>query len=227
MREIKNIIYPFRKAESLITYNLPDVPSEVTLVLGHGRFNDMEQPVLKALSEHLPKENVNLVRFNFPFVDNPRIGLSKCRCRTVYEMVLEDVKSELPASKFCFIGGKSLSAAIAAQIAPGFVNGYVFLTWPLHTPRIRIPFSRKALFALKKEMLFISGTEDPFCDRGKLELMVGALNPYARLMLIPETDHSLELLRETKRSQEEIYREIGEILVWFMNDVIEKQTKKN
>lgn len=227
MSEIKNIIYPFRKTESLITYNLPDVPSDVTLVLGHGRYNDMNQPVLKALAEHLPKENVNLVRFNYPFVDNPNVRIGKSRCRTVYKWVLEDVKTELPASKFCFIGGKSLSAAIAAHIAQEYVNGYVFLTWPLHTPRIRIPFSRKALFTLKKDMLFISGTEDPFCDRGKLELLVGALNPYARLMLIPETDHSLELLRETKRSQEEIYREIGEILVWFMSDVIEKQKKKN
>ncbi|MDD3095744.1 MAG: alpha/beta family hydrolase [Candidatus Neomarinimicrobiota bacterium] len=227
MREIRNIIYPFKKAETLISYNLPDLPSDVTLVLGHGRYNDMNQPLLKALAELLPKENVNLVRFNFPFVENPYVGISKCRCNAVYEMVLEDVKSELSASKFCFIGGKSLSAVISARIAPEYVNGYVFLTWPLHSPRLRIPFSRKALFLLKKPMIFVSGTEDPFCDRGKLELLSGALNPYARLMLVPQTDHSLELLREGKRTQDEIHREIADVLLWFMSDVIEKQTKKN
>ena len=74
-------------------------------------------------------------------------------------------------------------------------------------------------------MMFISGAEDKFADRGLLELLMGALNPYAHLMLIPEAGHSLELPDGTKRSQEDLYKEIADILLWFMSDVIEKKVK--
>lgn len=226
MKVIENIVYPFKRAESLINYSIPETASDVTLVLGHGRYNDMNQPLLKFLSTELPKEKVNLVRFNYPFAENPRDIVTRKRCRKVYETVLEDVCAELPESKYLFLGGRSLSAMIAAGLHTENASGYVFLSWPLHFRGIQVPLSRKMLFQLKKPMLFVSGTEDPFCDRGKLELMIGALNPHARLMLIPETGHSLELLRKGKRTQEEIDHEIAEILLWFMSDVIEN-LKKN
>ena len=227
MKHVQNILYPYKNAEFLIDYRLPDTPSDVTLLLGHGLYNDMDQPLLKYLSEVLPKENVNLVRFNYPFVEHNTRFISKCKHKTVYKAALEDVRSELKDSKFLFAGGKSLSAMIAASVAPKDAAGYIFLTWPLHTPKIRIPFSRKALFSLKKPMMFVSGTQDPFCDRGKLELLVGALNPYAGLMLVPDADHSLELRDEKKRTQDDVYKEIADILLWFMSDVIEKRTKSN
>ncbi|MDZ7821481.1 MAG: alpha/beta family hydrolase [Candidatus Marinimicrobia bacterium] len=227
MKHIENIVYPYNNAEILVDYRLPDTPSDVTLLLGHGRYNDMNQPLLKYLSEALPKENVNLVRFNYPFAQEKQRFVSHSKCRKAYRAALEDVREELPGMKFFFAGGKSLSAMIAAQAVPEDAAGYVLLTWPLHTPRLRIPFSRKALFALKKPMMFVSGTQDPFCDRGKLELLVGALNPHARMMLVPDANHSLELQDETKRTQEDVYKEIADILLWFMSDVIEKRTKSN
>ena len=105
--------------------------------------------------------------------------------------------------------------------------GYVFLTYPLHLPGIKIPFSRKALIELKKPMMFISGSEDKLADRGLLELLMGALNPYAHLMLIPEVGHSLELPSEEKRTQDDLFKEIADILLWFMSDVIEKKVTSN
>lgn len=226
MRVIENIIYPYKKAETLINYTIPDKPSDVTLVLGHGRYNDMNQPLLKYLSGELPKEKVNLVRFNYPFVENPHTLITPKRCKSVYQSVLDDITTELPGTEYLFLGGKSLSAFISAALHSDKALGYVFLSWPLHLRGIRIPLSRKNLFSLKKPMLFISGTEDPFCDRGKLELLAGSLNPFARLMLIPETGHSLELQGKGKRTQEEIDQEIAEIILWFMSDVIEN-LKKN
>ncbi len=226
MKHIENIIYPYKKAEFLINYTLPDKPSDVTLVLGHGKYNDMNQPLIKYLSETLPKENVNVVRFNYPFLDSPSPFISRRKCLIAYQTVINDIKSELPESKFLFIGGKSLSARISAALNPSEAMGYVFLSFPLRIPKIKISFSRKLLFKIKKPMMFISGTEDSFSDRGRLELMMGALNPYAHLMLIPNTAHSLELLHEEKRTQEDLNKEIADIILWFMSDVIEKRDKK-
>ncbi|MBN2780689.1 MAG: hypothetical protein JXR21_01855 [Candidatus Marinimicrobia bacterium] len=225
MKHIQNIVYPYRNAELLIDYTLPDIPSDVTLVLGHGRYNDMDQPLLKYLSTVLSKENVNVVRFNYPFTETrPRI-ISLRRCMTAYRAVLEDLQGELPGTKFLFAGGKSLSALISSRLNPQNASGFVFLSRPLSTPGIRIPIPHKPLFRIKKPMLFVNGAEDTLSDRGRLELLMGALNPHAHLMLIPEAGHSLELLPGAKRSQEELYKEISDVLLWFMSDVIEKQLK--
>ena len=225
MKNIQNILYPYKKSKLLIDYNLPDKPSDVTLVLGHGKFNDMYIDLFNYLKNLLPKENVNFVRFNYPFTEHATRVISRKKCKIAYQAVLENVQSELPNSKFLFIGGKSLSAIIASQLENVEVTGYAFLTYPLHLPTIRIPFTRKSLFKLKKPMMFISGTEDKFADRGILELLMGALNPYAHLMMIPNTGHSLELLHEEKRTQEELHKEIADIFLWFMSDIIEKRMK--
>ena len=225
MKNIQNILYPYKKSELLVDYNLPDKPSDVTLVLGHGKFNDMNIDLFNYLKDLLPKENVNFVRFNYPFTEQAMRVISRKKCKIAYRAVIEDVQSELPNTKFLFIGGKSLSAIISSQLEDIDVAGYAFLTYPLHLPVIRIPFTRKSLFKLKKPMMFVGGTEDKFADRGILELLMGALNPYAHLMMIPNTGHSLELLHEEKRTQEELNKEIADILLWFMSDVIEKRMK--
>lgn len=227
IKKIQNIIYPYKKAEMLVDYSLPETQSDVTLVLGHGKFNDMHLPLFEYLAAYLPSEKVNVVRFNYPFTEKSSPVVSKKKCRIAFQHVLEDVKQELSGSKFLFVGGKSLSSHIASEINDKDATGYVFLTYPLHLPGIKIPFSRKALVALKKPMMFVSGTEDRFADRGLLELLMGALNPYAHLMMIPDTGHSLELLNEEKRSQDDLYKEIADILLWFMSDVIEKRVKNN
>jgi len=224
-RNIQNILYPYKKGELLVDYNIPLITSDVTLVLGHGKKNDMNLPLFNYLAENLPKEKVNFVRFNYPFTDSINPIISKKKCRLAYQAVLEDVKQELPDSKFLFIGGKSLSSMISTQLNTDEPTGYILLTYPLHLPGIRIPFSRKNLVSLKKPMMFISGTDDKFADRGLLELLMGALNPYAHLMLIPEVGHSLELMNEEKRNQEELHKEIADIILWFMSDVIEKRMK--
>jgi predicted alpha/beta-hydrolase family hydrolase len=227
IKKIQNILYPFKKAEVLVDYSIPETPSDVTLVLGHGKYNDMNLPLLEYLSKHLPAEKVNVVRFNYHFTEKISPVISKKKCRIVYQQVLEDVKHELSGSKFLFVGGKSLSSIVSSEINDPDATGYIFLTYPLHLPGIKIPFSRKALVSLKKPMMFVSGTHDKFADRGLLELLMGALNPYAHLMLIPDTGHSLELLNEDKRSQDDLHNEISDILLWFMSDVIEKRVKNN
>ena len=115
IRNIQNILYPYKNAELLMDYSIPETPSDVTLILGHGKFNDMNMPLFNYLAQYLPEEKVNFVRFNYPFTEKSSRLISKKKCRVAYEQVLEDVKHELPGSKFLFIGGKSLSSHIASE----------------------------------------------------------------------------------------------------------------
>src|SRR6056297_3587579 len=98
MKKIENIIYPFDKAETLISYSLPDTASDITIVLGHGKYNDMTQPLLAYLANTLPRENVNVVRFNYPFVDGANKFRKRKKCLDVYHQVLDDVRSECPGT---------------------------------------------------------------------------------------------------------------------------------
>ncbi len=224
-RQYQNIIYPFKKSEFLIEYNLPEKVSDVTLILGHGRYNNMNIPLYDYLAGILPSENVNFVRYNFPFVDNPKNKVNKSNYKVCYEAIMDDVHHELPDTKFLFVGGKSFGALMSSKYNNKDAAGFVFLTYPMHFPFMKIPISRKALFEIKRPMMFVSGSEDKYADRGQLELLMGALNPYAHLMLVPGADHSLELLNKGKRSQDDLHKEIAEILLWFMSDVIEKKLK--
>ena len=225
-KRYQNIIYPYKKAEILIEYNLPEKPSDLTLILGHGRNSDMYMPLYEYLAKKLPEENVNFVRYNFPFVDNPRNRIKQKKCVESYKAIMDDFHHELPQNKFLFVGGKSFGALMSSRYKNNKATGFVFLSYPLNLPFMKISLSRKALFEIKRPMLFVSGTEDRYTDRGKLELLMGALNPHAHLMLIPNTGHSLELQSVDKRNQEDLNMEISDILLWFMSDVIEKKMKK-
>lgn len=226
IKQYQNILYPYKKSEILIEYNLPEQSSDVTLILGHGKYSDMYFPLYEYLAKQLPKENVNFVRYNYPFIDNPKNKPNKNKVKESYKAIMDDVKHELPNTKYLYVGGKSFGALMSSRYKNKDACGFVFLTYPLHSSFLKLPIKKRSLFKIKRPMMFISGTEDKYADRGKLEMLMGALNPYAHLMLIPNTGHSLELLNQEKRSQEDLHKEISEILLWFMSDVIEKKMKK-
>lgn len=225
-QKYQNILYPYAKAEMLIEYNLSEKPSDLTLILGHGKCSDMNFSLYNRLAEVLPKENVNFVRYNYPFVDNMQAKFKYKQAVKCYQAIMDDVTHELPDTKYFFVGGRALGALISSRYNNKAACGFVFLSYPLHTAFWKLPINYRALFQIKRPMLFISGAEDKCAKRSKLELLMGALNPHAHLMLIPDTGQTLELMNEEKRSQEDLDKEISDILLWFMSDIIEKKMKK-
>ena len=204
--------------------------SNVTLLIGPKCHSCMNGRLLNYLSNYLVKENVNVVRFDYPFVNKKiRRTLGINSFETIYRKVFHFIEQRDEfRNNYFFVAGESSSAIIASKIISHKIRGYIFLGYPQKAPFfLKIPLPNKLLFELKKPMFFIQGTNDEYSDNEKIELLVGALKPYARLMLIPEADHSLELLSTNKRSQENVDKEIADVILWFLSDVTNKLINKN
>jgi predicted alpha/beta-hydrolase family hydrolase len=203
--------------------------SNVTLIIGSGYYNSMNERLLNFLSDHLVKENVNVIKFDYPFVNKKfKMFWGINHFKSIYKKVFEFIQDKKEFSNdYFFVGGKSLSSIVSTKIVSDKIKGYLFLGFPQKVTFLKIPLSNRSLFTLKKPMFFIQGTNDKYMNNKKMELLVGALNPYARLMLIPEADHSLKLLSDTKRSQKDVDREIADIILWFLSDVVNKNINKN
>lgn len=203
--------------------------SNVTLIIGSGYYKSMNERLLNFLSDHLVKENVNVIKFDYPFVNKKfKMFLGINHFKSIYKKVFEFIQDKKEFSNdYFFVGGKSLSSIVSTKIVSDKIKGYLFLGFPQKVTFLKIPLSNRSLFTLKKPMFFIQGTNDKYMNNKKMELLVGALNPYARLMLIPEADHLLKLLSDTKRSQKDVDREIADIILWFLSDVINKNINKN
>ncbi|MEA1986413.1 MAG: alpha/beta family hydrolase [Candidatus Marinimicrobia bacterium] len=226
---MEKIIISKNKSISISIKIAKNKKSNVTLIIGPGYHHSMNENLLEYLSDKLIEEKVNVVRFDYPF-KNPKFkmifGLNSFV--DIYEKVFEYIRNKDEfKNDYFFIGGKSLSSAVASRINSDKIKGYLFLCFPQKVTFLKIPISNKSLFRLKKPMFFIKGTNDEYSDNRKMELLVGALNPYARLMLIPDTNHSLKLLSTEKRKQSELNKEIADIILWFISDVINNDKKIN
>ena len=66
------------------------------------------------------------------------------------------------------------------------------------------------LIAIRAPMLFFAGTRDPLCDLDRLRFNVGFLTAPTTVHVIPDGDHSFNVLKRTGRSAEEVREEIVE-----------------
>jgi len=201
----------------------------LTILLGHGWFNDHEEPLLSYLAEKLPQEPVAVIRFDFPFAGKKFKGLPLARRWKGFanHLVQNILADERFSGKPLFLVGKSLSGRIFSYISNPLVKGLIFLGYPLRYPGFPFRLSKRQLHKSALPLFFIQGGEDRMAPRQETEHLVARLHPKATLMVIPEADHSLQILPAARRSQEDLNREIAEIILWFCADILQKESKLN
>lgn len=197
------------------------VPDGPGVLLGHGAGSDYQETLLVAVARGLATRGHLTCRFNFPYRERgrripdrgPVLEASMCE-------VAEELQrtSTLPVGSLV-AGGKSMGGRIASQaVAHGHLDcrGLLFLGYPLH-PAGKVDRPRTAhLGQIAIPMLFVSGTRDRLARLDLLEAAVAALGDRARLHIIPDGDHSLEVLKRTHRPQEDVYAEIIDITATWL-----------
>ena len=87
------------------------------------------------------------------------------------------------------------------------VDGMIFCSFPLH-PRGK-PSTARAdhLVAIKRPMLFLSGTRDALADPDLLGPMVTVVG--ARLQWLETANHGYSVLKRTRRRQDDVFEEMA------------------
>jgi uncharacterized protein len=197
----------------------------VTLLLGHGWFNNHDEPLLSYLAEILPQEPVTVIRFDFPFAGKKTKGLPlACRWKGFANHLVQHILAdERFSGKPLFLVGKSLSGRIFSYISNPLVKGLIFLGYPLRYPGFPFRLSNRQLRKSTLPLFFIQGGADGMAPRLEMEHLVARLHPKATLMVIPEADHSLQTAPDARRTQAEIHKEISEMILWFCGDILQKK----
>jgi len=183
------------------------------VVMAHGAANDMHEPLLKHLAAGLCRAGCLAMRFNFPYRVEGRKNPDSQR---VLELAwLETIgwlrtQTDFPVDRLV-AGGKSMGARVAAQLAGAGrleAAGFAFWGYPLHPPGRKNQVRDAHLDPIRKPMLFVTGTRDPFCDLGLIEGVVARLGSRATLEIVEDGDHSFRLPKTSATPQQQIYDHI-------------------
>lgn len=202
--------------------DLPEAISRnAVLILGHGANNDLEHPVVRGVAQRLTRQGVAAVRFNFPYAEE---GRKKPDPDEVLEAALRAVKqyvAELVELKGMgiFLGGKSLGARIAAQLAAQGepARGLVFLGYPLHPPGRPEALRDKPLCQLPCPALFIQGSRDPFCHFDRLGEVLARMSVRTDLHVLPGLGHSYE--KGSEPVAPEVLEEVSRVIVAWVESL--------
>ena len=221
---------PIRDEEQVsAVLSLPenDFPAgQVGVILAHGAGNDMNHPLLVSLSQGLTTAGYLTLRFNFLYRE-------KGRKRPDGQNILE--KTWLSVFQFLqdhpryrpekiLAAGKSMGGRVAAQmVAEGLlpVTRLIFLGYPLHPPGKKEKLRDSHFDQIETPMLFFAGTRDSLCDLAALNKVLERLSSSWELQIIEDGDHSFRVPKSAGRSQEEVYEQIlQKTLAWLEAEFI-------
>ena len=196
---------------------LTDGPADArhTLVLAHGAGAPMDSPFMAVFAASLAARGLRVVRIEFPYMAARR---EDGRKRPPNPMpVLEQCMGELAAeiSGPLFLGGKSMGARVASQLAAEVgAAGFICFGYPFHPPgkpeRTRI----EHLQQIGCPGLIVQGTRDPF---GKPEEVAGyPLDPALQLHWLDSGEHDFRPLKASGRTQQVLIEEAADVAAAFI-----------
>ena len=191
------------------------------IVLAHGVGADMNHPFMTFFHESLAQAGWLSVKFNFPYKEQGRKAPDPApRLENAYERVLEHVRTNLrPGPGRLFAGGKSMGGRIAANVAAKAASageqelaGLVFLGYPLHAPNRHDRLRADNLMKITAPMLFVEGTNDPFCRMDLLTEVLEQVKAPTRTHLIEGGNHDFRVPKRLGREPEAIWQEVVEAI---------------
>lgn len=147
----------------------PDTAASRVL-LAHGAGAGMDHPVMQALAAGLACEHIQVIRFEFPYMQKTRAdGRKRPPDR---EPVLLDCWRR-QAADFAhprlFLAGKSMGGRMASLVADELSpRGLMLLGFPFHPPGKPERFRGQHLASIATPTLLLQGERDSFGDRQSL-----------------------------------------------------------
>ena len=173
------------------------------VVFAHGAGADMHHEFMEKVSLLLNKANVNVLRFNFPYMDR-RIELGKRyppdrmpKLIDCYKDVIKGIFASNPMQSTLplFIGGKSMGSRVAATIAADddiaeVIQGVFCLGYPFHPAKKPEKLRLEPLQNTQKPVLIVQGDRDSLGS--EIEIAQYEISPLCQTTFLPDGDHSLK-----------------------------------
>ncbi|MEW6992896.1 alpha/beta family hydrolase [Colwelliaceae bacterium MEBiC 14330] len=189
---------------NLLADTVPD--AKALVVFAHGAGADMSHEFMTTVSQLLNKERVNVLRFNFPFMDKRALTGKKSppdrmpKLLACYEEVLANLVNKDGNKLPLFIGGKSMGSRAATTLLMEAealtqdiydkVKGIVCLGYPFHPAKKPENLRLAPLFSDNKPILIIQGERDSLGN--KTEIMSYNLPQLCQCVFLEDGDHSLK-----------------------------------
>lgn len=173
------------------------------IIFAHGAGADMSHDFMEQVSALFNRENINVLRFNFPFMDK-RIELGKryppdrmpklidCYKSIINEHLLEAL-NELTIP--LFIGGKSMGSRVAVTIAADgdiaeVIQGVFCIGYPFHPSKKPEKLRLEPLQNTQKPVVILQGDRDTLGSKEEIEAY--KMSGLCHTIFLPDGDHSLK-----------------------------------
>ena len=194
--------------------------AEFCFVFAHGAGAGMAHPSMAVVAEELAARRIATFRYHFPYMErgSKRIDPPKVCHATVRAAVAEAGRS-MPGVPL-FAGGRSFGGRMTSQAQAAapleFIEGLVFLAFPLHPAKKPSDERARHLFDVTLPMLFLQGTRDDLASMDLLEPLVERLGSRATLILAPDADHSFHVPARSGRKDVDVRRELLDAMAGWM-----------
>ncbi len=172
------------------------------VIFAHGAGADMHHDFMNKITELLNKENINVLRFNFPYMNKRKETGRRYppdrmpKLLECYQSIISELNlNNLPL----FIGGKSMGGRVAATLMSNndigsnelkHVNGTFCLGYPFHPPKKLDKLRLDPLLQAIKPVLIIQGERDTLGSQQ--DIATYNLPELCNVVYLEDGDHSLK-----------------------------------
>lgn len=190
----------------------------VRILLAHGAGAGMEHDFLAELSRLLAGPQIEVVRFNFPYMSRRALdGRRRPPDRQPVLLAHWREMVEAFAHPGLILAGKSMGGRMAAEICDEMnAAGLVVLGYPFHPPAKPDSWRGEVLKQIKTPTLLLQGERDTFGTRA--ELTDFPFSPNLSVHWLTDGDHGFKPRKASGLGEQDNLREAAEQIRRFVAD---------
>ena len=194
--------------------------SQALLVLGHGAGTNARHPFMERLAQALAAVDVATFRYNYPYSEAGRGGMDGERVRLAAVQAAVAAAATAAPDLPEFAGGHSMSGRMTTLAAArGLLNdvaGIVAFAFPLHQAGRPGVERARHLADVAVPALFLSGDRDRMAQPDLLRTAAAGLPCPTRLHFLEGADHSLNVLKRSGRTADDVLAEAADVAANWM-----------
>ena len=195
--------------------------SPATVALAHGAGAPMDSPFMNSIALGLAAKNLQVLRFEFPYMAERRHGASKRPPNPASVLVScwRSAIQQMASHKNLFIGGKSLGGRIASMLADDVsAKGVVMLGYPFHPIGKSEKIRTSHLETLRTPGLILQGERDPLGNR--TDVTQYKLSPSINIRWLTDGDHSFKPRKKSGITEEHNRQTAIKEIISFVNSIL-------